>query len=434
MSEIDWKGFESLVSNKVLETLTRLLDRQKKPIYAAAFHEFYCEMDGPIAMPCLAANSDEAAAIEAGNHWSSADWKWIEITYSTPEIRKAHKAIEKEACREGGNWEKTQKRFVDAFIKVAKELSKQLGKHPQVTKDFGVFVFLEDEAETEIDALKRCMSPAKFKRLFPDMQAMLDDASHLAASSPDTKLARYREDLREHEQAILKLGEQAIPMLRDALNDDEQCWAAADLIAKIGVADPLTIEILKDRAWSGMALAFHDTIALALLGEIEFLLELAREPRTQIIAIRGISSLYSTLMNHWCQHPQPLDYRPMERLMAIPGCEAKVFELFSGSRSITPEDVDEALRGLESQHDGIREHAVCTLGNPKLGKKLAGKILPALAARLQDTSATARRLAIVSLSYWKKQASPFAGEVRKLFKDPDPQVASFAKQFISAVE
>jgi hypothetical protein len=206
-------------------------------------------------------------------------------------------------------------------------------------------------------------------------------------------------------------------------------WVAASLLASIGIADARAIQILKDRAASAHDRAQHDAIALAVLGEAAFLLELASQAKTREIAVQGLCCCYSQFMDA-SQQEHRLDYEPMERLLAIPGCKGRVERLFSGPCEIRPDDVDEALRGLESKHSVIREHAVTVLGNRKLGAQAAKRILPAIAARVQDKSADVRRLAVLSLERWKKAAAPFLANVKPLTKDPDPTVAHFAKRFV----
>lgn len=164
-----------------------------------------------------------------------------------------------------------------------------------------------------------------------------------------------------------------------------------------------------------------------MLGDVDFVLELADQAKTRGIAIRGISSLYSCMLN-WSLHPKPLDYRPVERLLEKRNCQALVTKLFSGPCEIKPEDVDEALRGLKSKHAVIREHAVVVLGERNLAKQ-AERILPAIADLLLDRTANVRRLTIIALSRRKKGALPYLAEIRKLFKDPDPEVSSTAKHY-----
>ncbi len=423
---LDWKIVEAAVFDAALPAITQLMDRHAGSFYAVAFHEFYAEMDGVIAMPCLAANTEEYLAEKDVSRWSSADWKWTQIKYATAQTRKLHRTIEKAATsRDESFWQQTHARFIDAFVTIAKKLTAELGKHPRAGKDFGVFLFSEDD---EIELLKRCMSPAKFKKLFPQLQSKLEETKRRGSSPLESKLQIYRQHIRDYENEILKLGTQALPMLRHALEDKKQGWAAADLLARIGIPDTDVIRILKQHALKGHETACHDTIALALLGEVDFLLELADSAKTRDVAIRGICSLYSVWLD-LCLQPRKLDYRPLEQLLKKPACKGKVSEHFSGNCHIDEGDVDEALRGLESKHAVIREHAVIVLGNHRLGAKLATRILPAVAARLQDRSATVRRLAILSLSYWKKAAKPYAAEIRKLFKDPNADVAFTAEHY-----
>ncbi len=426
MPSIAWTYVERAVFDAALTAITQLMNRQPASFYAVAFHEFYAEKDGVIAMPCLAANTEEHQAGSENSRFSSADFKWTQIKYSTAETRKLHRAIEKAATsRDEPRWERTHEQFMSAFVNVATKLTAALRKHPRAGKDFCVFLFSEDD---EIEVLKRCMSPAKFKKLFPQLQSELEVAKQRAKSPLESKLEVYRQDLFDYEDEILKLGAKALPLLRDALEDKEQGWLAADCLAKIGIPDPEVLKVLKQHARQGHEVVSHDTIALALLGEVDFLLELADSAKTRDIAVEGICSLYSVWLD-WCLQPRKLDYRPLEQLLEKPACKGKVRELYSGNCHIDEGDVDEALRGLESKHTVIREHAVIVLGDRRLGGKLAIRILPAVAARLQDRSATVRRLAILSLSDWKKAAKPYVAEIRKLFKDPNADVAFNAKHY-----
>jgi hypothetical protein len=427
---IDWKYFEGAVFDAALAAINRLMERNAASFYAVAFHEFHAERDGAIAMPCLAANTLENLVGTEDSRWSSADWKWTQIKYATAETRKLHRAVEKEAIsRDESFWQQTHERFIDAFVMVAKKLIVELRKHPRAGKDFGIFLFNEHD---EIADLKRCMTPAKFRKLFPHLHTELESANQLTKRPLDSKLEVYRQDLRSYETEIVNLGAQALPMLLDALHDKKQAWTAANCVAKIGIPDADILDVLKQHARQGRALAFHDTIALALLGEVEFLLKLADSAKTRDIAVQGICSLNSVWIN-WCQQPRALDYRPLEQLLEKPGCKDKVRSLFSGKCEISPADVEEALRGLESKHAVIREHAVSVLGERRLGPKAAARILPALVARLQDRSAMVRRLAILSLSRWKKAASPYRAEIRRLSKDPNVDVALASKYCLKEV-
>jgi hypothetical protein len=428
MDKVMWSQLEQTLLSAVESAILQLMLRQKGTFYCVVFHEFYAELDGPIAMPLLAANTEELILGREDQRWSSADWKRRNIRYLTPELRTLHRAIQKHAV--SGNeaiWQSTYSRFMDVYVKVARKLTQQLQKNERTTRDFAVMVFTEDD---EVATLRRCLTAGRFRKLFPDLANEKTTQDKLTASPVSDRFQVWREDLYQYQPDILKLGKAAIPFLCDVLlSHAKDDWVAASLLASIGIADARAIQILKDRAASAHDRAQHDAIALAVLGEAAFLLELASQAKTREIAVQGLCCCYSQFMDA-SQQEHRLDYEPMERLLAIPGCKGRVERLFSGPCEIRPDDVDEALRGLESKHSVIREHAVTVLGNRKLGAQAAKRILPAIAARVQDKSADVRRLAVLSLERWKKAAAPFLANVKPLTKDPDPTVAHFAKRFV----
>lgn len=433
MSQFDWKNFESVLFAAVLDAATQLMERHKGTFYAFAFHEFYAETDGPIHLPCFAAGTEEYLAGNEDGRWDSASWRWTQIKYATPELRELHRAVGKLAVeKDEAHWERTYRRFIDSFVAVTKKLSPQLSKQPRAGKDFVAVVLTEDDTA---ENLKRCLTPRQFAKHFADLKKEAEVARKLESSPPAVKVAKFLDDLHRHEEELFRLGPEAIPFLCDVLESDhENASVAADLVRDIAFAyklfgnvDPRAARILKKRFATGKEVMWHDAEALAQLGEVEFLLEGAKKAKTREIAIRGICELYKEPYSR--RSTWPLDYRPMERLMEIPGCKVK--QLYSGNLEIAATDIDEALRGLESKHAAIREHAICTLGNRKLGAKNADRILPAIVARLQDRSAKARHLAILALRDWKEAGKRYMSEVRKLTSDKDETVADFAKMFAS---
>ena len=428
MNKTLWAQFELVLQATVESAVSQLMSRVTGRFYCVAFHEFYAELDGPITMPLLAASTEESIAGRSDQRWSSTDWKWRNIKYLTPELRKLHRAMQKHAVSgDEAVWQSTHARFMDMFIKVARRLTGQFQKHEQTTRDLAVLVFTEDD---EIATLQRCLTAARFRKLFPQLASELDTQSQLAARPVSDKFQKYREDLYRYQPEIQKLGQQAIPFLCEVLTGKaKDDWVAASLLGKIGIADAKAVQILKSRAATAHRHAQHDVCALAVFGETEFLLQLATQIHTRDVGIQGIAWTYSNFMDASKQEHR-LNYQPMERLLAIPGCKGKVEKLYSGACQIQPDDVEEASRGLASKHAVIREHAVSVLGNPKLGTQSAKRILPALAERLQDKSAVVRRLTILSLGRWKKAAAPFVADVKRLTKDPDPTVAEFAKRFV----
>lgn len=429
----DWKAYESTLLEAATVAATALLDKRRGAFYAMAFHEFYAEAGDHIALPCLAAHTEERLAGDESSRWSSPDWHWTDIKYQNRALRHLHRVLDREAMeQEMAAWEATYARLVEAFVRVAKQLSRKLAKHPRAGKDFGVFVFTD--ADDSARVLQRCMTPKKFKRLFPDLEEELAGRRQLEASADDVKLARYRRDIRQHHDDILRLGDKAIPMLLEALQDDGQAWAAADLLGKHGNANPEVIETLRRRASAGHETRFHEAGALALLGDIDFLLKLAESAKAAEVAVRGIALRTSCAASD-CQRDIPLDYRPIEALLEIPAAKKQAARELNETSSIdiVPSDVEEALRGLGSKHVAVRVHACGVLGERRLGKKAGERVLPELAGCLQDRSATVRRLAIVALSGWKKAARPWVGEIRKRFKDPSDSVATTARHYAKEI-
>lgn len=429
-----WKEYEAAIVRGAEKGVREVMDKHEGHFYAVAFHAFYAELDGQIQLPLLATNTLEQQAKGGYSKWSPPDWKWSKIKYTDAALKKMHREMEKLAHNDEEElWQATEQLFMDAMIRAIKTVAAELKKHKKAAADFVGIVETEHD---EIKNLQKCVTPAQFKKLFPQIVARLDEAKRIDASSTDEKLAKYRERLSRHCEEIVKLGEAAIPMLLEMLDDPQEGWTAANLLGRIGIAEPQVIAALRQRANSPSA-NIHLTSSLALLGDVEFVLNLAHDESVRTFAIRGIESLYLSESRE-CGRKIPLDYRPLERLLTIADCEQRV-EPFPGrtagyAAGIEVADVSEALRGLESKHTLIREHALCILGNRRLGTKLGAQILPAITARLNDQVANVRRLAIITLADWKKAARPYLEEIRNRFQDPDPKVAEFARVFIKEIE
>ncbi len=146
----DWTAFE----NALVETAEAAIDKwfakyPKQHPYAIAFHECYCELDGPIAIPSLGINSIEKQKHEKGTDeenykWSPSDWHWTSILPERSPLAKLEKPLTDEACSGSqAHWNKTRKRFEKILLSVTKHLYQKYSKHPQVTDDF--VVYIEDE-------------------------------------------------------------------------------------------------------------------------------------------------------------------------------------------------------------------------------------------------------------------------------------------------
>lgn len=432
MASFNWKNYELALFEAALESVTTLMTETLGSFYAVAFHEFYAEYFERIDLPYIAANTVEVLQKDPGAHWSSPDWNWVSQPYATRELERLHAAMSKRASsRDEGYWRDQYSRFIEVFVKTAKRMHRRLRNHEHATKDFAVLVFTNDN---EVEVLQRCLTPSRFAKLFPDLQNELNDRRDSARMPTAERLTKYQEDLFEFQGDILQLGNSAIPMLIEVLKDKDQRWLAADLLGELGIADMQAINALRARTMPGSETTFHDTTALALLGDVDFLIDLAQKPDTRDLAVRGICGRFGKNANSRVR--VRLDYSPIERLLDLPHLEEPVStHLNDTSRmQIDASDIDEALRGLRSKHVPIREHAIWALGQRRLGRKVGKQVLPEIAKCLNDPVANVRRLAIIVLSYWKKAATTYISEIRRLSDDPVEQVASAAKHYSNELD
>lgn len=172
-------------------------------------------------------------------------------------------------------------------------------------------------------------------------------------------------------------------------------------------------------------------MSLAILGDFDFLFKLSEDSKTRGIVKSGISGLFGYRVDY-CQSHLPLDYRPLERYFDNK-CKPAIKDMWAGCRTIKADDVEEALRGLESKHAEIRIHAASVLSKHKNIRRRAKKILPALVDQLSDQNSHVRRRVVNAISDWGKDAKPYAKEVRKLLKDPVEIVRYVAEICISEI-
>jgi hypothetical protein len=425
----DWTTFEAAF----VETTEAAIDKwftkyPKQHPYAIAFHELYYELDGPISIPSLGINSVEKQKHEEGTDeenykWSPADWHWTSLLPERSPLAKLEKPLIDEACSGSqAHWKKTKKHFDKILLHVTKRLYQKYSKHPQVTDDFVVYI---DDDEYGRDLIKRCVPARLYKKHFDGL-----DKPNLSKLSPEERLAIYIKDIWSYEKEILAMGVNAIPALIEKLNDPENGWAAAGILADIGQPTEAVISALRKHARTKGGTGELSANALHLLGDVEFLYELLNSEELLNQAVDGILKGLKVGASDR-KVPLPLNYSHAERLLAMnsPAIEARVIEaLKPGSSFIDPKpsDLDELIRGLNSPHVPIRQHAACVAGDRALGKAVGKKLLPVLAEKLTDSVPNVRRLALLALSYWKSDAAPYHAEMKKLQKDKDPQVREYA--------
>ncbi len=425
----DWTAFETAFVETAEAAVEKWLTKNSKQhVYAIAFHECYCELDGPIAIPSLGINSlekhqAEQDADEESYKWSPGDWHWTNILPARSSLSRLEKALTDEACSGSqAHWRKSQKRFEKILLNVTKHLYQKYSKHPQVTDDFVVYI---DDEEYGLDLIKRCVPARLFKKLFDDL-----DKPNLKSLSTEERLAKYMEEIWSYEKEILAMGSAAIAPLIKKLEDTKDGWVAAATLADLNQPTEAVISALRKHAQIPGGTGSQSARALHLLGDVEFLYGLLAHKDLQDQTVEGILvGLMTTASDR--KSPLALDYRHVERLLAMnsPTIEARVVEELKPGSSfieIKPSDVDETLRGLNSPHVVIRQHAACVAGDRALGKAAGKRLLPVLAEKLADPVPNVRRLALLALSYWKADAVPYHAEMKKLQKDKDPQVREYA--------
>jgi hypothetical protein len=299
----------------------------------------------------------------------------------------------------------------------------------RVTDDF-VCYWHDEEGGPDLAA--KTIPRARFARLFAPQVEQGRQLVALAEQPLEGRIAflisRFGvyEGVRsaDAERELLAIGEPALSELTRALADRRHGWVAAKLLGEIGVPRADVIDALRSRAdelwWS---------TALGMLGDHAWL-----AARGGSIAARGLTARLKAIATGRARHA--LDYRPLERFLdgASKKDRALVRAELEPGRSyaeITPSDVDEALRGLGSEHPVVRWHAASRLGDRGFGARVGKKILPVLARGLADPDPTVRRLVVLSISYWKAAAAPYRGAIEALRHDPDELVRRIVEHVLS---
>jgi hypothetical protein len=432
-----WSNLEAACAAEAARVARRVFRKNPRHTFYAAALQSYRELDRTICLPCLALNSVEALQKQQGAaapyDMASANWRWFLPLVKTPKLKRLQKALDSEANRSTqGHWYRTETRFLSTMVRVAKRIYRDLKNHKQTTRDFCVYF---DDEEDPRGLPRRCMSKSLYMKHFHDGES----AEGTEATTPVSKLTlpekleRYLADLFDHEDEIAALGEVAIDSLIAKLGDEEDGWNAALLLGRIGVANSSVIRALRQQVRNISGAAHWSASALAMLGDTKYLFKLAEDDALAEIAIRGLAFPYEEFgdPDDWPRRPK-LDYGVFERLLdrKSPAWTRIVTDALSPGRgfvSIRSDEIDEALRALQSPHVLIRQHAVCILDNRALGPAAGKRILPALVECLEDSHANVRRLAILSISSWKAAAKPYLPAIKLLFQDKNANVRETAR-------
>lgn len=446
--DLDWAGFEcALVDALVQAVRSTIAEHPDERFYAAVLDRIYRETDGLIRLPSLGMNSVEALAqlpVEDQAHlrWSPADWDHYDDDW-VPEGSDGdwEWQLTAEACRgTTRHWESTFRRYLTMLVRVCKRARATLRTSGVTDRDF-VVLLLDDECYETL--VKRVLTRREVSRHFPEFDERAVELARVAALPEAERVAYYASKLEvfdgpvsseEAESALRGLGPAAFPALIPMLAVKDQAWQAAKLLADIGqpddsvvraLADALTQRDGPDQSWVARA--------LSRLGRLDVVLDqVDRLP--QEVVIGAVTAPYTGFRDD-AVVPLRLDYQPLEDVIArwpayVPAL-ADEFEPGRAYCDITVDEVDEAIRGLTSAYVIVRRHAVCVLGERSLGAAVARRVLPLLSRTVsQDTDATVRRLAILSLLWWQKDSRRYANVIRKALDDPDADVRETAAYWL----
>ena len=443
--KFSWKQYEAELLKGLSEAIQEVMGQYpEERFYGAAFHSFYREHGDRISMPCLAVNTEEELAGDFESRWSAPDWYWDDLDYQSSKLLSLHHRFDEFASsKDDQHWETLHSQWMESLVRVAKQLTSKLKRKKQATGDFGFFLF-DEESNAMVDVLRRCMTAAKFKKLFPDLMGAIQYEQRTEKLPVSKRIALYASDLTEENCAkLLALGAKAVPALVNVLksNEDDKIGPAR-MLGLLGVKDQDAIKALKEYASHSVEpyLASHAAYSLALLGETEYLLNMAKKAKTRTLAIGAIKRLYSGFLSDNSVVYVPLDYRPLEHLLTIDSCRKPAqkprdtsyyFSCALERREINAADVDEAIRGTKSKYKMIREHSVCCLGNRSLGKACSQKAMQAIVDCFEDRTISVRRLAVINIQHWKKMAEEHLPAIRRLArKDSDPDVRDAARSTV----
>jgi hypothetical protein len=394
---LDWDALQEALQTALLEAVS---SKAGGPWRVAALDQVYAESDGIITAPSLFLNDngehlDSLADWEEGIH----DWapeRWIE-------------ALTAEACSGTvSHWEDIFARYRDVLVQICLAGSAHLG----------IPVFCVDHDCYE-ETLARCLTPSQLHSLFPDVVARQAERARVTALPPDEQIAHYISRLNrfdgpitseEAQSALRGFGSAAIPALLAVLRRPEHPWLAAILLFEIGVPDDTVVSALSDALVASTPdspAQLWSCRALAQLNRLDLVLARASDLSNEAL-VTAVTARYTAFRDHGAR-PLPLDYLPLEKFLSEHETLAPAVadELKPGTSYcvISQAEVPEALRGTNSTHVLVRKHAVCVLGERRLGDAVGRVVIPHLRAiAATDSDSEVRRLAGLSLKWWKAES------------------------------
>ncbi|RSM75803.1 hypothetical protein DL991_27165 [Amycolatopsis sp. WAC 01375] len=445
---LDWAEFERTLREGVVQSVVSAMnDHPGERFYAAVLDHIYREEDGPIALPLVGINSVEALVREPAEHqadlrWSAPDWDLYHDDW-LPEgmAGRWEKALTTEACSgTTRHWQKTFDRYLTMLVRVCRQARTTLRRNGNTHPDF-VVVLLDDEYRGTL--IRRVLSTGEVRRHFPELDERSVALADVAALPPAERAAYLASllgtfdgplDPDTVESALRDLGPTGFPVLISLLGTSDRAWQAAKLLADIGSPDDGVIQAL--RAALGQTDGANQewvAVALSRVGRLDIVLDQVERLPADVV-VSAVAAPYTSFRDD-AVTPLMLDYQPLtgfiERWPEYVPALGRRLAPGQGYCDIAADEVDAAVAGLTSPHVIVRQHAVQVLGQRRLGRHVGRRVLPLLCQTIRlDQDASVRRLAVLSLLWWRRDSRHLADVVREASEDPAAEVREVAAYWL----
>lgn len=369
---LDWKQFEQSLLNIYWQQVQSFLAAHpQEQIYAFALDSLYRETDGPIYLPTLAANSEQAYAdmvsgydksaqfadfvLDTGQlgslRWNPPDWEWEELDDAGH--AGDHQAFEQlgltliaEANRSTtAHWHRTEARLLKMLVSICKALTKACKQSVwagQLTKQFAVLVCLADAHDSELLA-KQSVGDARFAQLFPSHDKSAQRRKQVAAmpvaeqlrfhiaclqGQPNEEFGLSAEDalmLQEEAQvAVLNMEPSIAATALLALLQSPIRWKAAMLLSQLAYKDEQILQALRQHVARPLKHRHDESAldwcarALGALNDHEWLLAqcLSHSMPPERVAA-GLSHPFHSWGDKPGAKPVRLNYQPLEQALSL---------------------------------------------------------------------------------------------------------------------
>ncbi|GAA0896340.1 hypothetical protein GCM10009558_084080 [Virgisporangium aurantiacum] len=189
VTRFDWRALENDLADALVRAVSALVaDRHDERFYAAALWLLYRETDGPIRLPMLAVNTEQALGRLPADErddlrWSPADWEYDDVDWLSGDVARRWEHDLAAHARRGtvAQWDATFDRFVTALVTVCRRARRGLGGLPVVVLD----------AELHATVVPRILTKAETRRMFPELDEQTRARSELAALPPDAQVGLF---------------------------------------------------------------------------------------------------------------------------------------------------------------------------------------------------------------------------------------------------